>query len=313
MEKAMQEKDLLMVQTQVIIGDRIGAGHGDITAAEHDEQELNELADAVRQNLVTVDPSAPSCCIDGRHCLHTKANAETTARPSVAGGGAVTAFAAAELVGWFGASEGTTQDRFTRVDKLLNAAGLPTGGHTDKKAEDAQYPNGRTGCGANDRLLGNIGYAINDTETTEYIAEQLLGQEYDVAYMKFRPNEEIQARNSDWNAVAAVTTIEDRDASAVEVLYSDESPTHGHEEVFVVFNYNADTTVDRDALVEQTGEQAFVIDMWYIDKMAKALATGPEATSQEHALKHAMVAYQIGTYLSLCDGKQRPLILTPEA
>ena len=63
--------------------------------------------------------------------------------------------------------------------------------------------------------------------------------------------------------------------------------------------------------MEETGNQVFVVDMWYIDKLARALAAGrPDAVEMYSKLKHHMVAYQVATYLALCDGTQRPAILT---
>jgi hypothetical protein len=79
-----------------------------------------------------------------------------------------------------------------------------------------------------------------------------------------------------------------------------------HGEELVIFNYLEGTTIDRDALVHDTGKQVFIVDMWYIDKLAKRMAEGrPDAVAMFESLQHAMVAFQVATYLALCNGTHR--------
>jgi len=116
-------------------------------------------------------------------------------------------------------------------------------------------------------------------------------------------------RVAGWNPAAVIDAIGNE--AAVEVLDSDHAnhaPNHGHREFGVLVNYVDGTSLDRDGFTADTGEQVFVIDMWYIDKLANALATGPNATEQYEQLREAMVSYQVATYLTLCDGSQQALI-----
>lgn len=302
-----------MLPTNVTIGEPIGLGYGSINAGEHTIQDLQELGEAVQRHVVTVDPNAPSCCIDGRHCLRTLAGGEPDPRAGVAGGALVTAYAAAELTGWFGNDDGSTIDRLQRLDALLNASGIVTGAHIDEAAEMANMAGGRTGCGADDKYLENVGHVASDAEAVEGLTGLLLGAEYNPNRAGYIDATTVQERSHDWDPVEVATIVANRDPKAVEVLYSDESPTKGHSEVLVVFNYVEDATIDRDALVAETGKQVFMVDMWYINKIARALAGGPNAEAQYQQLQHAAVAYQAGTYLTLCDGSQRPLLLQPAA
>jgi len=313
MERTHVEEDYLMLEKpDVTMGEPIGAGYGAINAGEHDQEHLDFLAEKARDHLVAVSPDAPSCCIDGRTCVHTLANGETSPRPSVAGG-PVTAYAAAELTGLLGDDDGTPAERFTRVIELLNNAGLPTGNHIDETAEACGFADGKTGCGAADRFLENLGHVSEDREAVLGVVSQLLGGAYDADHTTFTDNGSLMDRNADWNSVTAVNVLAVRDQTSIEVLQSDDTPTHGHNEVFVAFNYVENTTIDRDAYVAETGAQLFDVDMWYIDKMARALASGPDADAMYDRLRHAMVAYQVGTYLTLCNGTQRPLLLTEAA
>jgi hypothetical protein len=44
--------------------------------------------------------------------------------------------------------------------------------------------------------------------------------------------------------------------------------------------------------------------------LATALAQGrPDAVAMRSKLKHAMTAFQVSTYLTLCDGSHRPVIV----
>jgi hypothetical protein len=88
------------------------------------------------------------------------------------------------------------------------------------------------------------------------------------------------------------------------VLEADNSPTHGHTEIALVVNNIEDTTIDRDGFFKQTGNQLFKLDMWYLKLAAKAMASGPHAEQQYSSLLNAMVAYQVATYIKLCNGSQ---------
>lgn len=298
------QEDYMTLPVTAVLGKPLGVGTGEITAGKRSLEELGELVEAVKRRVVPVRPDAPCGCIDGRPCVHTLGGEMSDARPKVSGG-SITAYVGAELTGWFGSEDGTNQERLEVVDNWLNQAGIPTGGHIDTHAEATQFSGNHTGCGANDRIVENVSNIWGQSEVAGHLTAALQNELFAASVLPFKPLD-----LSSWDAVAAIKTVSSRDANAVEVLDTGEQqPAHGHAEILVVCNYNEGTTIDRDALVAETGKQVFVIDMWYIDKLAKALARGPEATRQEELLYCAMTAYQVGTYLTLCDGTQRPLFL----
>lgn len=306
-------KENIRMNSTVIVGDKIGAGFGAINAGEIADDRKGELGYAVRENMVKVDPSLPSCCIDGRTCLHTMNQSPTQPRPAVAGGALVTAYAAAEMVGWFGDDKLSSVERLSRINQVLLTNGIKSGGHVDMHAVDAKFKahngNARTGCGADDLLRQIVMQSYENPSLVRGTSATLLGNEYDESAWTLVPREQLEARTSEWVPTDVVEELGSESGDSVEVLESDDSPTHGHLEIAVIWNNIENTTFNRDKFTEETGEQAFKVDAWYIDKLAKALATGPNAVDQYKQLKHAMVAYQVATYLTLCDGSQRLIIV----
>jgi hypothetical protein len=219
----------------------------------------------------------------------------------------MTAYVAAELTGWFNEEDDTTEKRLTRLDSVLRANGVYPGGHVDAKAveeefydEAAEKP--KTGCGANDRLIEILQNMHDDPETINAYTDALLQEQAPVNEGPVS-REEVLARNRNWNPTVVVNQLGNTDGGTVEILKD------SHIEAGVVANYNENTTVDRDAVFAETGEQVFTVDMWYIDKIARALAVGsPTATEDFQQLRRAATSYQVGTYITLCDGSQ--LLLT---
>jgi hypothetical protein len=308
------EQDMQKIREQlninVVVGDRIGSGYGNITAGKITDAELQEVGEQAPHYLVGVTKEAPSCCIDGRTCLYCMDREPTEPRPSVAGGAAVTSHAAAELAGWFEANDPTdSNERVAMVVQQLALNGIKSGGHCDLSAYEAAFEGGKTGCGAADKEATILKIESENHEAISQLVESLWGERYANEHMAFTDKEVVQARVADLRAKAVVELLSGNDPHAIEVLASDDSDTHGHKEVAVVFNFIEGTTIDRDKFFEETGRQVFVVDMWYIDTLAQAMARGPEKEQQTAQLLHAMTAYQIATYLTLCDGSQPPIIL----
>lgn len=288
---------------KVAVGSQVKAGYGSITAGEMTLQQAQNLGNKLAAYVRPLDTNAPCCCIDGRMCLRTLSGDTTDLRPSVAGG-PTTAYAAAELTGWLHDLDLPTEQRYKQVDTYLNEHGINTGNHVDAAALGTDFNDGKTGCGANDRFLENIAHIGNDFSTVSALTAAVLGPKFNSHYLEFTDPKIVEIRNENWDPVAIVDTLRTRNADSIEVLTSDDSPTHGHAECAVVFNYVDGMTVDRDVLVAETGSQIFVVDMWFIDKMARVMAAEEQNERHYQVLKHAMVAYQVGTYLTLCDGSQ---------
>jgi hypothetical protein len=291
---------------------------GKITAGETTREEAEELGRIAKEHMVAVDPNAPSCCIDGRLCVHTLSGQETESRASVAGGALVTAYAAMELLGLLGADDTTgPAARLGRVASVLRANGIVLGNHCDQNAApllidlDAASADTLTGCGADDRLPEIMAKIFDEPIAIDAMVMPLMNGAF-APKLPYVARKNIEAQTAQWSPVDVVKTIDDQ--NAIEVLESPhEKPNHGHAEMGVLFNYVEGTTLDRDAFVAATGKQLFVVDMWYIDKLANALASGPDAAAQAAQLKQAMVAYQVATYLTLCDGSQWAMFAQPVA
>lgn len=304
------EHDMQVTELEINVGDQINAGHGSINGGEWTEERSEVIKNGIEQNLVTVSPEAPGCCIDGRACTGCMNGEQTEPRHKVAGGPLVTAFAAAEATSWFDDDTSSSKERLERVNRLLKANNINTGAHCDEAAvavqfEDPSTKQPKTGCGANDKLPRIVALFDTESATVHTLTAALLGDEFQENSMAFETAETLSKRTDEWCPTDVIDVIGMQDSGkSIEVLKADDTPTQGHREAAVVVIYKEDVTLDRDAFTEQTGEQVFVINMPYIKKMANALAGGPHATQQSSELQHAMVAYQVATYLELCDGSQ---------
>lgn len=304
----------------VVVGEPLGVGNGHISAGNLGYNEAVEFAGKIKDKyLVKVSPDAPGCCIDGRCALHTMAGPESRPepRPSVSGGPLFTAFGAAEMVpGFYGdKSAQTSLGRLDEVKGLLEARGIKLGGHVTNAAAQNGFKNpktgaSQTGCGLNDEFKQVMTKPATEKKFVDDTTALLMGEQFNPAAMTFRGEDEITTRIADYDSRKALDVLlgeEGGNAEGVEVLDGQ------HGEILVVFNYVEGTTVDRDRLVQETGKQVFVVDMWYIKKLAAAMAAGrPDAEEMSVKLEHAMVAFQVATYPALCDGTHRPVILKPQ-
>lgn len=290
----------------VTILEPVGIGYGTINAGELSNEEYEEVAAAASRNVVKVRPEAPSCCIDGRGCIECLDGTATEPRPSVAGGAAVTAYGAAELSGYFGDAGGTTSECIAEINSRLEAAGIPTGSHCDRVALESDFTDPesgapKTGCGANDKLVTILEQPYEHEAEVTAITGLVMGQWYDASAMARVDRAVLQRRIAGWNPKDTISIISGKDAHGIEVLEG------AHREVAVVFNFIEGTTIDRDAFIAETDKQIFVVDVWYLQKIAAALAGQDEALRTR--MVHAMVSYQAATYLTLCDGSQRPIVI----
>ncbi len=293
------------------IGYGEGAIHTDVT-----QEECERLVTEVEKYLKRVAEDAPGCCFDGRLCTRHLDGSAPDLRPSVAGGPLVSAYIAAELSGWFepDAPE-DIESRIGIVKQKLEDEGIVLGAHVDEAAVAASFrkPDGsvRTGCGANDKAAVIVKTILDPGSAVDTLSGGAMGKDYDASAINRNSSEELLKRFGAWNPEAALRESSSDNGRTVEVLQSDDTPTAGHRESLAFFNQIDNTTFDRDGFVTDTGEQAFGIDMWYVRKLCKALAGGPNATEQYSKLYSAMTAFQTGTYLVLCDGTQRAATIEP--
>lgn len=269
-----------------------------------DDANLSKLADTLPRARVAVDPRAPSCCIDGRCFLHY-ANGNTNAEPraKVAGGGLMSGYAALEMTNKMpaGADQAT---KLQYVAEMLKKGDLKPGGHGSQES-----------CGAS-KLYKEITNKVKDPESSSYKAAdgiaRFMWNMQDNNPSPLLDGAGAYERSQNWNPAALSAKLIEDDPESMEVLEEKHDETHGHEEIAIILNYVEDTTIDRDMLAKQ-GTQAFVIDMWYIEKMAAALSGDVSRSSDDYLqMRHALTVYQVATAFTLTNGSQELITVKPE-
>jgi hypothetical protein len=304
--KEEMKESMNSIAVAIEITKPVGEGVGTINAGETSNDEIQAHAELIKNEyLVSVDSNAPGCCIDGRPCAH-----HSEPRAKVAGGPLITAYGALESIGYFDGDERSTEQKMQSVATTLTQGGIVLGGHGDAAAAESMFSEDKTGCGANDKLpeiIANIGRA---SEFIEGNTEYLMGDTYKPELAKTQVQHSIENPISDWKALYMLAALggtdEAKDNGKVEVLKG------GHTEIMAIVNYIEATTVDRDRMLADGEPQVFVVDAWYIAKIANALASGPELQAQATELTQAMVAYQVSTLYTLGDGSHRVATFKPE-
>lgn len=326
----------------------LGLGYGSINAPETSTEEAEMRANNLKEHFVLVDKKSPSDCIDGRYALRLLDGSSLEApRPGVAGGAGVTGFASAELTRYFGENNLAVQDKFSRIVERLqddsgNSQVIVVGGHVDVDAVDSEFAEGKTGCGAADKLIANLAllstvnvtytdaHGNSVTETDEDVANRIQAvrdltkavseeaQYYSSVDFDSIIDELIhtateitsQAKLDGWSGSIMKDNIADYGDDRLVVLDTSAGGVHGHTERKVLFNFIENATFDQDSYFDKTlaeegvGREIFDVDVWHIRDIANKLSNSPDE-KQAAKLFTAGVAFQIGTYLGLCDGSHR--------
>lgn len=288
----------------------LGVGFGKIKAEKMTDSSAREFAEQVTRNLVVVDLDAPSNCIDGRKSVGLISGDISEVRPSLAGGAGVSCWIANELLSADSIVLDTPDVSYANTFKVLETKGKKVGGHCDSAAFKNSFEEGKTGCGAADRAKDIVSNIPNEPDFVSSTTKALLGQSYDASSMKKIVNGAsilaAKQRLEDWHGADMLRPVK-HDHSRTEILAAEHNETHGHSEQAVIFNYLPNTSFDRDQFVETTGKQAFAVDMWYIKELATTLGNNSPQKTKEYL--HALTAYQVATYITLCNGSHRAIIL----
>lgn len=283
------EEDLIL--SDIIVTEKIGVGFGSITAPEMSQEEAEKEASEVAKYKVSIDWQNPAVCIDGRTLSKELSLSKLPIGAHIAGG-VETVLVGAEATGYHLKGK-------ELVDSLANK-GFTLGAHVDTFNKENDFHDG-TGCGACDKCDGNNRlFAANKSLLKDTVAN-LIGDDFSNDIFEKLELTSVSVDNKLAKELAG--------EELTEVLVDDGEGVHGHREQMVVFNYEENTTIDRDAYFEATGKQVFVVDVWYIKKLADAMATGSHASTQAKELYHAMVSFQVATYIGLCDGSHRAVVL----
>jgi hypothetical protein len=129
----------------------LSLGYGAIHAPKTSFEFATERKEAMTHHFVYVDPSNPSDCIDGRHTMFLldKSPVESP-RASVAGGAALTGYAAAKLTSYLHGDQAKLDEEFDTIVTALetnenDTLAVIVGGHVDNDAFTADFAEQKTG------------------------------------------------------------------------------------------------------------------------------------------------------------------------
>lgn len=219
---------------------------------------------------------------------------------------------------------------------------IVAGGHVDADAVANEFSEGKTGCGAADKFIANLAllsrlnatYEDLDgnekTETDEEVQQRLdavraltRAVSEQSAYYEFEGIDQsidsiinnatdlIESSSlGHWSGSIMKESLTKKGEDRLVVLDTSAGGVHGHTERKALFSYIENATFDQDKYYDHTketeseGREIFDIDVWHIRDIANKLANSPDETQASNIFT-AGVAFQIATYLGLCDGSHR--------
>lgn len=231
-------------------------------------------------------------CVDGRI-------PEEGANPLApnAAGGTETIFVADDLTTKrYADEEGTTLGGYRNLVMALKNEGYIIGGHTDSHAHD-----GKSGCGANDKLGPIYGYMARNPEALREMSAALGVDVPEETHAMIIGNASARTQFSAGKELLDVLE-ENAPEEFVDKLHGD------HKEVVAVVNKRPGTTLDRNALRAEFGEdyEAFEVDVWAFEEAARATSFTEEEVQQKVI---AMVYYNLATTMVLAGKKLRIVVL----
>jgi len=225
------------------------AGQGGIEAGEDQRERLEEFTERVgsgefhRETTGTI----PCACIDGRPCANNK-----ELMPNGPGGGEVM-MVADDLTTKDFALDGdtTTAGQYQNAVAFLAEAGYPIGAHID--------------CGANNKLPAVYAYIRDNAAALRDIAQTLGYEISDSDHELIVGNAAARADFSDGDEILDVARDQD---GRIDELEGE------HKEVVAVINRRPGTTLDRDAVKAEFGEdyEAFNVDEWSFAEAARVIS-----------------------------------------
>ncbi len=276
----------------------LDGAEGNIQQVEAQENDtVDKLTEDVYQGrfLIATDKLIPCKCIDGRKC-------DSPTHGPNAAGGTETIFVAQDLTKDvpLGPLE-SIANGIQRTIRDLHANGYPIGGHADNRHED---PND-SGCGANDRLPKIYDMIVRNPDIVKKYVESILGKNFvdDVTEELIIGNAKLRAEAKIFSTGKEVyDVLNEAQESEVEVLEG------AHKEVVAGINMREGTTLDREALANEYGNdyQAFNIDAWSFKNAAEAVSANDEEACQKII---AMTYYNVATALVLCGPRMRVVVV----
>lgn len=269
-------EDTIAMEKTAVAYLTLEAAEGTIDAKEHQQERLEEFTDRVGSGEfhVPVHGTIPCGCVDGR--------CGGKLRPNAAGG-SETIFVADDLTTKrLGAADGTTLGGYLNTLQFLKEKGFEVGGHTDEHAEGDV-----SGCGANDKLTQIYAFMTRQPDLLRDLAGQFGVEVDDTTHELIIDNAAKRTQFSKGgDLLEALWAKGTKDA--IDVLNG------SHNEVLVVVNTQEGTSLDRDALEAEFGEdyEAFNVDVWSFEEAARITSLGAKEQTNKVI---AMVYYNLAT------------------
>jgi len=310
--EAKMTSEILKPTVEVVglFGDLVEC-HGKISSTYNLEQ-ANQVGERLA-NEFTVKAEGTGCvCIDGRKCK-CLANGEVTKPMSkVAGGNGLMVFAGIELadVNLNKSFAGLNPDEKMKAlfKYMAEQCDEEVHCHSSTLADDRETNE----CGAAMSFLMALDIVNKQIGKVGPILKSLLSEDYEEEMLTSLADKAGQLRIHLEEAGYVGTMVSDavyetQGQDHVEKLESDQTPTHGHNEELVILDLRSGVTIDRDAINDDpTMPQVFAIDVDAIQARAERYS----ASQEEYLmLYHAMLAMQVATYATLCDGSHPVVVI----
>lgn len=281
-------KDVLDMVTVI---PTLDIAEGAIEANGIQTERFDELTERLARGdfHVHVEGGVPCKCIDGRPGARGLA-------PNAAGGTESIMVADDLTTKRFASEDGTTLGAYRNILNVLRGEGQTVGGHTDSHAQGDV-----SGCGANDKLPLIYDYISRRGDELRSLTEALGVVVNDEAHGLILANATGRSSFSTGGELLG----ELRGIAGEEAV---DPLTGSHNEAVAVINLRSGTTLNREALAVEFGNdyQAFNVDAWSFAEAAEAVSLSEEEANQKVV---AMAYYNLATAGVLCGKGMRVVIM----
>lgn len=245
------------------------------------DEQLQYQADLARRHTVEVDyHKVMSTCGDERKRAGlADGSATVEVRPSVFAGSNVYALYIAESTNYFGTGDYTAEERLAQSTRSLKDAQLLSGGHA--------------GCAANAGLKPIMETISRGPEAFRDYARLNMGEQYNdeamtAAFTNVKKAVE-SGRYDEWSEAVLPKVLAkegENPGQAIEIL--ENVP---HKARTLIRNKIVGTTVDQNAIHDDSGEDSFVFDDGYAGAIEAAITSGINAVEANLIAQHAREAF----------------------
>lgn len=267
--------------------------------------DIDHAVKHVNDFYVTVNPTAKTRCIDGRHDPELD---EANLGPQVPGGAPGAALAYRLGVDKDDLTRGTFLDDAESMIAQFIRLGFAPGGHRDESSVGKNV----VGCGAidgMDRILAAM-TNLDLIEDHKRIMKALLGGDFNrdhylrvlgaALVVNGRSEEYFRGREQ------IIDILEKRYAKSIAVLKGQ------HQECLIIVNMVPNTTLASNRFSDTyKGMQAFGYDLWRSRQMAERILPLPSQELDRQRFVMARVMSTISTLMVLTDGSQRLVVRVP--